>query len=272
MPAHESLEDTASDILAKAMNGLKLSPSLIAEQTGASEEDIRECLKAEIENTMWDTVSQVLRLDSQKLKKIAESPGCTPLELPKSLHLLILPFGPFTANAYALVDENSRECLFFDAGTQPNEFFEFLNDHELKPKAMLLTHICIDHVSAIPELLKKYPEMELYAPAKEAYEGSQPVDESFEYSFGKFTITTAEVPGHTKGGMCYYIQGLSQPAAIVGDSLYKGSIGKIRLPDYIAALEVMREKILTLPAETLICPGHGPVSTVADEIINNPFF
>ena len=77
--------------------------------------------------------------------------------------------------------------------------------------------------------------------------------------------------GHSPGGMTYVVTGLSRPIAIVGDSLFAGSMGGGNV-SYEDALRNNREKILTLPDETVICPGHGPMTTVGEEKAHNPFF
>jgi hydroxyacylglutathione hydrolase len=77
--------------------------------------------------------------------------------------------------------------------------------------------------------------------------------------------------GHSPGGMTFVVRGLTKPIAVVGDSLFAGSMGGGNV-SYDDAVKNNLEKILTLPNDTIICPGHGPLTTVGDEKLHNPFF
>jgi hydroxyacylglutathione hydrolase len=88
---------------------------------------------------------------------------------------------------------------------------------------------------------------------------------------GNLTIRVLGTSGHTPGGLSYFIDGLAKPLVVVGDALFAGSMGGAAYA-YQEALHHIQERILTLPPETVICPGHGPLSTVGQERANNPFF
>ena len=84
-------------------------------------------------------------------------------------------------------------------------------------------------------------------------------------------METRLTSGHSAGGVTYFIRGLARPVAIVGDSIFAGSMGG-GMVSYADALRNNREQILTLPDETIICPGHGPLTTVGEQKAANPFF
>ena len=84
-------------------------------------------------------------------------------------------------------------------------------------------------------------------------------------------VETLLTMGHSPGGVTYFIKGLAEPLAIVGDSIFAGSMGSGRV-SYADALRNNRDKVLTLPDKTIICPGHGPLTTVGEQKRCNPFF
>jgi hydroxyacylglutathione hydrolase len=94
---------------------------------------------------------------------------------------------------------------------------------------------------------------------------------STKWNVGALSIEPRLTRGHSEGGTTYVINGLSRPVAVVGDAIFAGSIGGPKL-SYADALEGIRSQILSLPDNTVICPGHGPLTTVGEEKANNPFF
>ena len=90
-------------------------------------------------------------------------------------------------------------------------------------------------------------------------------------NFGPWQLTAIETPGHSPGGMSYLLEGAETPVVFVGDALFCYSIGKVA-EAYEFALAQIRRKILNMPEETILCPGHGPLTTVAFERSHNPFF
>ena len=97
------------------------------------------------------------------------------------------------------------------------------------------------------------------------------IEEGFQLSLGSLKLNALHTHGHSKGGVSYQINGLPSPVAIVGDALFAGSIGG-GMVSYADALRTNREKLMTLPDATIICPGHGPMSTIGEEKLYNPFF
>ena len=107
---------------------------------------------------------------------------------------------------------------------------------------------------------------------------SAPVDQRNKpaeiVQLGGLRVTYRETPGHAEDGVTYMVGNWQEDAplvAIVGDAIFAGSLGRGN-PDWNLARQKVRDQILTLPAGTLLCPGHGPLTTVAEEKLNNPFF
>ncbi len=136
-------------------------------------------------------------------------------------------------------------------------------------KLILLTHAHPDHVADLRRL--RQTGAPVYISELEPEEGAEAIAEGKRFRVGSLEIEARLTSGHSPGGMTYVVTGLSRPVAIVGDSLFAGSMGGGNV-SYEDALRNNREKILTLPDETIVCPGHGPMTTVGKEKRDNPFF
>jgi glyoxylase-like metal-dependent hydrolase (beta-lactamase superfamily II) len=105
----------------------------------------------------------------------------------------------------------------------------------------------------------------------EPFPGAEPFDEGTSFTVGGLTIGTRLTSGHSRGGTTFVVDGLAEPVAVVGDAIFAGSMGG-GMVSFGEALRNNREKILTLPDDTILCPGHGPLTTVGEEKLHNPFF
>ena len=137
-------------------------------------------------------------------------------------------------------------------------------------KLILLTHTHPDHVADLRRLMTA-TGAPVYLSELEEERGAEPIREGKRFQLGSLEIEARLTSGHSPGGMTFVVTGLSRLVAIVGDSLFAGSMGGGNI-SYEDALRNNREKILTLPDETVICPGHGPLTTVGKEKRDNPFF
>jgi glyoxylase-like metal-dependent hydrolase (beta-lactamase superfamily II) len=173
-------------------------------------------------------------------------------------------------NAYLVWDPASRAAAAIDTGADCSEMVRFANREKLSVKLILLTHAHADHVADLPRL-REETGGDVFAPAREAVPGAEPIEEGKRFRLGDLHIDTRLTWGHSPGGMTFVVTGLARPIAIVGDSLFAGSMGGGNV-SYNDALRNNLEKILTLPDETIICPGHGPMTTVGEEKAHNPFF
>jgi glyoxylase-like metal-dependent hydrolase (beta-lactamase superfamily II) len=146
----------------------------------------------------------------------------------------------------------------------------FAKHHQLHVELILLTHTHPDHVADLPSLQEE-TGADVFATAREPLPGAEPIEEGKRFALGHLQIDTRLTWGHSPGGITYVVTGLADPVAIVGDSLFAGSIGGGNV-SYRDALQNNLQKILTLPDDTIICPGHGPMTTVGEEKKHNPFF
>jgi glyoxylase-like metal-dependent hydrolase (beta-lactamase superfamily II) len=265
------LEDNVSDIIGKAQRGLGISDSQLAERSGVSPEKIRKLRDGEFDADAVERVAPVLKLDAASLHMLASgkwNPEVT-AEV-EGLAQFNTTYGDITVNAYLVWDPITREAVAFDTGADCGGMLQRVERENLSVKLILLTHAHPDHVADLSRL-KKATGAPVYISKLEEEEGAEAVEEGKRFRAGSLEIEARLTSGHSPGGMTFVVTGLSRPVAIVGDSLFAGSMGGGNV-SYDDALRNNREKILTLPDETIICPGHGPLTTVGKEKRDNPFF
>ena len=137
-------------------------------------------------------------------------------------------------------------------------------------RQIFLTHIHSDHIGDL-DRLKQQTGAPAFVSAREPLTGAEPFADGREFQVGSLRIEPRRTSGHTRGGTSYVVTGLARRLVITGDALFAGSMGGA-LVDYREALQTNRENIFSLPADTVICPGHGPLTTVGEEQQHNPFF
>ena len=198
-------------------------------------------------------------------------------------------------NCYILWDD-TLEAAIIDCGawgeTKKARIAQFIEENALRPCMALQTHMHFDHVLGLPFLYRCYGlrprchafEQEVYncvpTMASELFglelsEPPVPVGEYLaddeELQFGNTRFRTLFTPGHTPGGLCFYFP--LAGALFSGDTLFPGSIGRSDLPggNHAQLLHSIHTRLLTLPDDVTVYPGHGPATTVGDERRNNPF-
>jgi glyoxylase-like metal-dependent hydrolase (beta-lactamase superfamily II) len=264
------LEDNFTDIIGKAQRGLALSDSQLAEKSGASAEAIRRLRDGQFDRATAERIAPVLQLNADALADLAEEKW-QPNEIAlDGLAQFTTPYHDMKVNAYLVWDPASKDAVAFDTGADSSALLAQAKNDNLTIKLILLTHAHPDHIADLDRLAKT-TGAPTYLSARESAPGAQPLEEGHEFNLGALTIESLLTWGHSPGGMTFFVRGLERPLAIVGDSLFAGSMGGGSV-SYADALRNNREKILTLPNDTIICPGHGPVTTVAEEKAHNPFF
>lgn len=203
-------------------------------------------------------------------------------------------FNPFQENTFLLYDE-TKECVIIDAGcndlNENNELFTFISDNDLVPIYLINTHCHIDHILGNSAVLDKYKipsiahqdDLPLIERAndmalafgfnvKEPPKPNMLVTHGDEIKFGNSVLEVRYVPGHSPGSIALIAQ--NDKFAIVGDVLFKGSIGRTDLPggDYNTLINSIKQQIFTLDEDFVIFPGHGDSTTVQHEKSTNPFF
>jgi len=211
------------------------------------------------------------------------------------LQTRIFQFNPLGTNCVVLWNDGSHACTVVDPGmSSPDglqQLTDFFHAHGLTPDAILLTHGHFDHVWGVDKLLAVYPAPVYLHPADKdimnQITAGFPGVQSLSFLQHEFTtvdvadgevLTTAgtawkviHTPGHTPGGVCYY--SADNKLLLSGDTLFAGSIGRTDLKggDYDQLMASIREKLLNLPGDTDVIPGHGQPTTIAREGMFNPF-
>ena len=266
-----NLEDFHEDILCKAMRGLGIGKNEMAKRVGFKKSDIDGILSGGVNKSLICLMAGELNLDTEKLIRSAHrewSPA--PLDI-RELKQFNLPFGDMLVNVYVIWEQASKNAWVFDTGPMAQSVLDFIEDEGLKVNAIFLTHTHRDHIACLDELKEKTGNSTVYVHELEALYGYESITEGFSYKCGSLSLNALHTHGHALGGMTYVIDGLDRPVAIVGDAIFAGSMGG-GMVSYEDALRTNREKIMTLPEETILCPGHGPMTTVLEEKKNNPFF
>lgn len=265
------LEDRYEDILSKARRGLGLEPEKLAAEAGISTTLASSVMGGTFHEVGLRALANVLGLHEDRLVAIAKE-EYTPSEIPSlpGVARFNTVFDDMTVNSYLVWDPDTQCAAAFDTGTDCQECLDVLKRHELTLEQIFLTHTHGDHVYDL-DRLKEKTGAKAWGPESEALEGVSPFASGQPFSIGKLNVETRSTWGHSAGGITYYITGLSRPIAIVGDAIFAGSMGGGGV-SYEAALKTNREQILSLPDDTVLCPGHGPLTTVGDEKRHNPFF
>jgi hydroxyacylglutathione hydrolase len=264
------LEDNFTDVISKAQRGLQLSDSQLAEKSGASVDQIRSLRDGRFDREALGQIAPVLQLDAQALADLAQD-GWRPNEIDvPGLSQFNTPYHDMTVNAYLVWDPENKEAVVFDSGADCSELLRRSAREDLTIKLVLLTHAHPDHIADLRRLTQA-TEAPVFLSSREQAPGAEPIEEGKTLHLGSLRIEARLTWGHSPGGMTYVISGLARPVAIVGDSLFAGSMGGGNV-SYEDAIGNNLEKILTLPDETVLCPGHGPLTTVAEEKKHNPFF
>jgi glyoxylase-like metal-dependent hydrolase (beta-lactamase superfamily II) len=265
------LEDNAGDVLGKAQRGLSISDSQLAAKAGLSADAVRQLREGHFEDATIRAVAPILGLDADSLMKLARNEWEPEVvEEIAGLAQFNTAYGDMTVNAYLLWDPASREAVAFDTGADCTKMLRRAAREDLTFKFIMLTHAHPDHVADL-ERLRSETGAVIYISEHENARGAETIAEGERFRVGALEIEARLTSGHSAGGTTYVVTGLARPVAIVGDSLFAASMGGGAV-SYEDALQNNREKILTLPEETIVCPGHGPLTTVGKERKENPFF
>ena len=202
----------------------------------------------------------------------------------------VFPVGPLQCNCSVVGDEESREAIVIDPGDDIENILDVLQKHGLRLSQIVITHAHIDHVggavrlrkaTGAPILLNENDDQLLRMLDVQASwlgmrdPGQVEVDQSpadgDKIRWGTLEATVIHTPGHTQGSICLLIS--RHKTLIAGDTLFQGSIGRTDLPggSYDKIIRSIHNKLLVLPGDTAVVPGHGPTTTIEEERERNPF-
>jgi hydroxyacylglutathione hydrolase len=265
------LEDLFEDIVGKAQRGLQMSDQELGHRAHLGLDELRALKKGSGAQSAVPGLAEALGLGPKALSA-SHSKTWYPTDVPAiaGAKQFNTPLMDMTVNAYLIWDPETKEAAIFDTGADAGELLAFVDAATLTVKYLFLTHTHHDHVAELGAILKRI-RAEIFSPDLERLPETKIVREGDQFRLGNLRIEAKLTNGHSPGGTSYVVHGLQNTVAVVGDSLFAGSMGGAP-NDYQKALRNNAEKLLTLPGETLICPGHGPLTTVENEREHNPFF
>lgn len=262
------LEDNFSDIVRKAQRGLGLSDRGLASRAGIAEEELASVKKERYNAESLRKLAPILGLGPQALVALPDYQPA-PVTLPR-LATFSTAYGGMRVNAYLVWDAPGGLAAVFDTGADCTAILEALRAKNLTLCGIFITHTHDDHIQAL-DRLRNETGAPVFVSSREPLLGADLFEPGRRFECGRLRIEARLTWGHSRGGSTYVVHGLERPVAVVGDALFAGSMGG-GLVSYADALRTNRQEILTLPPETVICPGHGPLTTVGEERIHNPFF
>jgi hydroxyacylglutathione hydrolase len=202
----------------------------------------------------------------------------------------ILPVGPLQCNCSIIADPGTQAAMVIDPGDDITAILAILKKHRLKVEQIVITHAHIDHVGGATKLraatsapillnqndhaLLKMLDIQaawlgMASPGKVEIDRS--IGDADQVQAGSLIANVLHTPGHTEGSVCLYFP--LEQKLIAGDTLFAGSIGRTDLPggSFDKIIRSIHEKVLALPDQTVVVPGHGPLTTIGEERENNPF-
>ena len=272
-----NLEDHIGDILGKARAMSGVSAAAAAAAAGISETELTALEESGQSGRKinFPALGKILGLNPQKLEAIVSGwlPAQNDLTRWREIRVFTTTGEGLTVNCYLVWDEVTRDAALFDTGLDAGPVLDCIAAEQLQLRHIFITHTHWDHVEALPKIREAWPKAKIHSGSKNA-----PVDQRNKPAeilpLGGLRVTHRDTPGHAEDGVTYLIGNWQEDAphvAVVGDAIFAGSIGRGN-QSWDLARQKVREQILSLPPETLICPGHGPLTTVAEEKEHNPFF
>ncbi|KAJ49451.1 glyoxylase-like metal-dependent hydrolase (beta-lactamase superfamily II) [Clostridium tetanomorphum] len=195
-----------------------------------------------------------------------------------------IPVGVYAANCYIVMDEDTKEGIVIDPGSEALVIEEQIKKMGVNVKYIFVTHGHIDHTGAVAELKKALnapvciSEQDDNFIVNRAYMFGNPencgkadiiIREGDIFNIGNMKLKCIETPGHTLGGMCFIIDNI----VFTGDTLFEGSIGRTDFDggDFETIINSIKTKLITLSEDTIVLPGHGDQTTIKNEKVYNPF-
>jgi glyoxylase-like metal-dependent hydrolase (beta-lactamase superfamily II) len=271
------LEDEFVDILRKAKRGNRVDDAAIAAETGLALEDLKAWGNGE--RVPGDdearAIARVLHLDPGKLADSAAQRWEPHVALPPDVRHH--PQDPHPSNGYLVFLEDGKTAALIDPAGIPGNLMRAVAEGPYALRYILITHKHADHCDATADVARANPQAKIVMHRKDVAaigdlaHVALPVVDGEELPFGEnAAIRMLHTPGHTDGSACF----LFRSTLFTGDTLFAGSVGGAfgNFSTYLDILDNVRMKIFSLDDATVLMPGHGPPSTVAEEKAHNPFF
>jgi glyoxylase-like metal-dependent hydrolase (beta-lactamase superfamily II) len=275
------LEDDFSDIIKKARTGLKLSVGDVARLTGLPGADITALERGDQlrDRAELRAIANALGLRLEALEAIVlEKWLPRPLPLMSGIETVHGEISGYAVKGYVVHD--AGEAVLVDTAYNAEMMLEILEARRLRLIAICLTHGHADHAEGIQQIVQRWPVPVYLGPDDLSLLHWKPSEQHLvsphhggTIRVGRLEVRCLGTPGHTAGGICYRVEMPWGLVSFVGDTLFAGSIGRSNPAQlYHMHLDSVRRHVLSLPADCLLLPGHGPGTTVREELEYNPFY
>jgi glyoxylase-like metal-dependent hydrolase (beta-lactamase superfamily II) len=265
-------------VIEKALRHAGVSESALAERTGVELAKIRDAIdyRYDLSPEEIARLAQALALNQRGLLAVAG--GRYPLPdiqgLPFCLYPLRTAHGIGVANAYVVADCSKQTGILFDTGTESEALRRVWPTNIRRLEAVFITHPEAEHVGGLGGLLRDFGRVPVFGPEAMRQEGVVAVGEGTRLQFAGFDVHVLSTPGHAEAHNCYLVRAPAAPTGspllVSGDLIFAGSVGGAYFCRQRLALHLQR-MLETLPDDTVIAPGHGPLTTIKNERAFNPF-
>jgi len=267
------LEDNFTDIIGKAQRGWKIPDEELCVRAGVKGADLAAVKAGQVLDPVLRRIAPHLRLDPVTLADLAHGRWQPKAPVfPRGFAMFNTPYEDMTVNSYLVWETRSRLAAAFDTGADCTAMLDLIAAERLTVRDIFLTHTHEDHIADLGRLAA-VTGAQVWASEREPapHPGAKTFGENAHFHLGEIAIKTLLTWGHSPGLTTFFVTGLSWPLAIVGDAIFAGSIGGSAL-HFAEQRQNDRAKIFTLPRDTVLACGHGPLTTLAEERKHNPFF
>ncbi len=274
---HAPLEDELGDVLEKAMRCADLGEGELATRAGVPSEKIHDAFDYRYDFTPVELRRLATELGLNEVGLSALASGRYPLPaiggLPFCLYPLRTPHGIGVANAYIVADCGARRGVLFDTGADAAALRRVWPAGIRGLDAVFITHPETEHLAGLGDIQERFGPVPVFGPVGAKIPGATALTEGSRTTFGMFEVETLATPGHAEAHNCYVVRAAGVSAGrsvlISGDTLFAGSIGGA----YFCSERLKKhvKRLLELPSETAVAPGHGPLTTIQNERTFNPF-
>ena len=272
------MEDELGDVLDKAMRHAGLTEEDVAERAGIAPSRIADAVdyRSDLTSGELRKLADILSLNEVGLCAL----GCGTYPLPElpcapfRIDALRMQHGIGVANAYVISEPQSGSGILFDTGPGLDALLTTWPAHVRALEGVFLTHVEGEHAGGLCDVVERFAARAAFCPAGAKAPCTEPVREGERMEFSMCSVRVFSTPGHASAHNCYLVESRRLPGAtpilISGDLFFAGSVGGAHFC-HRQLLQNVRRVLADLPPQTIVCPGHGPMTTVENERRYNPF-
>lgn len=272
------LEDELGDVLEKAMRHAGLCEEELAQRSGVPVGKILDAIdyRPDLSTSELQQLAAVLELNEVGLCALGcgQYPLPEPASLPFCVHALRMPHGIGFANAYLVTDCGANHGVLFDTGPDIEALSAVWPRAVKKVDAVFVTHVEAEHSGGLCEVVARFGAPRAYCPSGVSAPCGSPIAEGQQMRYGPLEVRAFSTPGHASAHNCYLVSVPGVPGArsllVSGDLVFAGSVGAGYYCHRQLATHLKRV-LETVPKQTVLAPGHGPLSTAGNELRYNPF-